>query len=281
MRSILGIVQLLFLAVVAVSPAIAGADMPWVVYYGDREPVSAFEPFDLVVLDSDVHPRLQPLLDRGKILLGYLSLGEVAGHRDHFAQVRAEGLLVRENTHWAGSWFVDLRDPRWTSRVVEDLVPAILRQGFHGLFIDTLDNAEDLERSDPQTYAGMRDAAVRLVRTIRLHYPDTLIMLNRAYLILPEVATSIDMALGESSYTDYDFATGAYDYCESALYSWQAERLEDARAANPRLELMTLDYWDPEDAAGVARIYARQRARGFAPYVATIALDRIHQEPKP
>ena len=259
----------------------ANARAAWVVYYGNSEPVAAFEPFDLVVLDSENHPRLQPLLDRGKTLLGYISLGEVGRHQAHFEAVRAEGLLGQENANWPGSFFVDLRDPRWTARVVEELVPGILEQGFHGLFLDTLDNAQEMERAEPLRHAGMTAAAVGLVRAIRLQYPDIVIMLNRAYLILPDVAAHIDLALGESALTDYDFATGVCTEAASDSYLWQAARLKAAREASPRLELLTLDYWDPEDIAGVARIYARQRAQGFAPYVATIELDRIHPEPRP
>ena len=55
--------------------------------------------------------------------------------------------------------------------------------------------------------------------------------------------------------------------------------LQAAKARRPKLRIMTLDYWDPEDAEGVSRIYREQRANGFEPYVATIKLDRIVTEP--
>jgi hypothetical protein len=45
--------------------------------------------------------------------------------------------------------------------------------------------------------------------------------------------------------------------------------------------VFTLDYWNPEDAAGIRRIYRTERANGFHPYVATIKLDRIVREPRP
>ena len=55
-------------------------------------------------------------------------------------------------------------------------------------------------------------------------------------------------------------------------------RLRAARTANPALTLATLDYWDPSDRRGVADLYARERAAGFLPYVATLALDRLLPE---
>ena len=42
-----------------------------------------------------------------------------------------------------------------------------------------------------------------------------------------------------------------------------------AREQTPSLPILSLDYWDPADAAGVREIYRRQRALGHLPYVAT------------
>jgi hypothetical protein len=38
----------------------------WVVYYGTEVPPEAFDPYDLVVLESFAHPPLQPLGDTHK-----------------------------------------------------------------------------------------------------------------------------------------------------------------------------------------------------------------------
>ena len=145
--------------------------MPWVVYYAAELPPTAFYGFDLVVFESDKHPPLEPLVDRRKKVLGYLSLGEVNESRPYFAEVKGEGLLLMENENWKGSYFVDVRDMRWTRRVIDELVPAILRRGFQGIFIDTLDNPGHLERTDAKAYAGMTEAGARLVRTLRRNFP--------------------------------------------------------------------------------------------------------------
>ena len=52
-----------------------------------------------------------------------------------------------------------------------------------------------------------------------------------------------------------------------------------AKARNPALTLTTLDYWDPSAPRQIAGLYARERAAGFRPYVATLALDRLIPEP--
>ena len=259
----------------------AGRTVPWVVYYSDEASIASFRSFDVVIFDSENHPSLQPFHDQDKTLLGYLSLGEVADYRNYFDQVKSQNILLHENQVWKGSFFVDLRDPRWTSRVIEVLIPKILDEGFQGVFLDTLDDAEHLEQSQPEHFSGMTAAAASLVKAIRLHFPHIVIMLNRAYAILPEVAMYIDMELGESVYTSYDFASETYIRVKHSDYQWQVERLRNAQELNPQIQIMTLDYWNPDDDHGIARIYAEQRANGFSPYVATIELDRIICEPKP
>lgn len=265
------------------APAVPTAADPgnWVVYYANNVPIEALASYQLVVLDSGYDGSLAALSDRGKTVLGYISLGEVERYRAHYADVRDEGILLQENEDWPGSFYVDLRDPRWTERVIVDLVPAILHRRFDGIFIDTLDNAGHLERIDPKAYAGMTKAAARLVRAIRRHFPGIKIMLNRAYEILPDVENHIDMVLGESVHADFDFENKVYRLVPDKLRRKQVELLQAAKARRPELQVMTLDYWDPDDSETIRRIYRAQRANGFLPYVATLELNRIVPEPAP
>lgn len=87
------------------------------------------------------------------------------------------------------------------------------------------------------------------------------------------------MLLGESVYTDYDFKAQIYGRVPDTLYRQQTSILQGAKEATPALRVMTLGYWDPLDAKGIAGIYAVQRASGFLPYVSTIELDKIIPEP--
>ncbi len=253
---------------------------PWMVYYGSELASSAFSSYELVVLDNENHTLVPPLVDKGKTVLAYLSLGEVEQYRPWFASVKAEGLLLSENKNWPGSFLTDLRDVRWTSRVIEGLIPAMLRRGFHGVFLDTLDNAVALERQNPEKYKGMTDAAVQLVLTIRRHYPEIKIMMNRGYEILPHVGHAIDMELGESVYSDYDFTTKKYALVETSLNQFQVSLLQDAADKFSELKIYTLDYWSPEDKKGIARIYQLQQENGFSPLVSTIGLDQIIPSPQ-
>lgn len=251
----------------------------WAVFYAAETAFETLAPFDLLVFDRLSHPPIEPLADAGKTVYGYISLGEMNRQRAEFARLQDWGILGEENPNWEGSHFVDVRDTRWVALVIEEMVPAILQRGFGGLFLDTLDNPVELERRDPVTNAGMTKAAARLIKTLKLHWPEVPIILNRGYGLLDRVVFDIDHVLGESVYADYDFATKTYRKVPQALYSEQVEILKRAQGLNPDLSILTLDYWDPADTETIAEIYRVQRENGFSPYVATVELDRIVPAP--
>jgi uncharacterized protein (TIGR01370 family) len=253
----------------------------WVVVYSEKPAIPEFRAYNLVVLDSIHHPPIRPLLEQRKTVIGYISLGEVENYRDYFKEVEKEGILYEKNPNWPDSRYIDVRDQRWTRRVVEDLVPRILHKGFQGIFIDTLDNPAELERRDPQKFKGMTEAAANLVKAIRRHHPRIHIMLNRSYEILPAVDGHIDSVLGESVFTEIDFEKKSYRLADPKVYRQQVEWLQAAKKRQPKLKIYTLDYWVPTDTAGVARIYAEQRKNGFIPYVSIKDLDRVLKEPAP
>lgn len=252
----------------------------WLVFYGADAKPERLRPYSLVVFDPDAHPSLEQFEGRSTVSLGYLSLGEVEQFRTHFPAMKAEGIVLNANPNWQESYFVDLRDPRWAKRVIEELIPQVLFQRFDGIFLDTLDNAGYLEDLDPNRFKGMREAAIHLVKAIRLHYPQIKIMLNRSFDILPETVSAIDMLLGESIYASYDFANKSYVRVSEEQYQEQLKAMQVAKSQKPSLGLYSLDYWNPDDPKAIAEIYRVQRANGLEPYVSTIGLNEIISEPR-
>ncbi|GAA3717978.1 hypothetical protein GCM10022268_28010 [Sphingomonas cynarae] len=257
----------------------AGNDWRWAVDYGARTDPAHARQYDLLVLEPDHARLLAPLRRPGALAIGYISLGEVEKRRPFAASLATAGALLAANPHWPDARYADLRHPRWRAEILDRLVPAIMARGYNGIFIDTLDNAEAMERADPIGRAGMIDAAASLVRAIHDRFPAAIIVINRGYALLPKVADAIDGVLGEAMATRWNFATRSYDRLSDDDWQWQAERLRAAKAINPALALLTLDYWDPADAAGARALYKRERAAGFVPYVSVLALDRILPEP--
>ncbi|WP_242122671.1 endo alpha-1,4 polygalactosaminidase [Sphingobium sp. Sx8-8] len=251
----------------------------WAVDYGGATDPALARNFGLLVLEPDFPRAIQPLRGPNSRILAYISLGEVHSHRPFFDELERAGALRQANPNWPDARLVDMRDPAWTKLVLDRLVPAILQKGYDGIFMDTLDNAEAMERKDPERNRGMVAGAARLVEAIRKRYPAITIMMNRGYALLPLVATQIDLVLAEAMASRWNFAERRYEMTSAEDWAWQAGRLLAAKQANPRLGLATLDYWDPQDKTTVASLYERERAAGFQPYVSTLALDRLIPEP--
>lgn len=251
----------------------------WGVDYGGVTDPAMARQFELLVLEPDFPRPIAPLRGTGSRLLGYISLGEVHGARPFVAELEKAGTLRQPNPNWPQARLVDLRDPVWTRLVLDRLIPAILQMGYDGIFMDTLDNAEAMEHQDADRNKGMVAGAARLVEAIRKRFPGITIMMNRGYAVLPMVATRIDLVLAEAMASRWSFADGRYEMTSADDWAWQAGHLLAARRVNPDLILATLDYWDPQDKATIASLYARERAAGFQPYVSTLALDRLIPEP--
>jgi polysaccharide biosynthesis protein PelA len=264
----------------ALSSCEANGEMKrWVVYYSNKEGTSAFAPYDVVVLDSRYYPPLLPLADMGKVLIGYASVGEASEDYSYFQQLKAQGLLLRPSATWKGNYYIDIRDRRWHTRFCEQIVPEILKRGFHGIFLDTLDSPLHMESDPSGQYNGMTAAAVELIKRIRRENPKVTLMLNRAYSLLIPVVDDVDIAVGESVYSTYNFDRKEYQLVDATLYRRQAEWLQSAIRRRPALKVFTLDYWSADDSEGIMRIYREQRANGFCPYVSTIDLTGIVREP--
>ena len=259
-------------------PPATGA-LRWGVDYGAAtDPVLA-RACALLVLEPHHARPIAPLRGPGSILLGYVSFGEVEHSRPYFVGLEKAGALKAANPNWPDARLADLRHPAWRAAVLDRLVHAILALGYDGIFIDTMDNAEAMERQDPVANRGMVAAGVSLIAAVRARFPKIRIMLNRGYALLPEIAPKIDYLLGEAMASRWNFTAKRYDVLSDSDWAWQAGRLRAAQARNPALTLTTLDSRDPADTKQVAALYARERAAGFSPYVATLALDRLMPEP--
>jgi polysaccharide biosynthesis protein PelA len=249
----------------------------WAVYYGSESDPGPLSGYDLLVFDPGAHPPLEPLRNAKRQLLAYISVGEVASSREYFTETAPYRLT--ENPDWPGSYGLDVRDRRWQSIVPERIAPAALSTGFTGFFLDTADTAIELERREPDRYAGMKAATIDLIRRLRKTFPRAPIMLNRGYELLPEAGSLLTYVLGESVYHTWDFAAKRYVPVAPAAYAEQVRTLRAAAEQFPGLQVLTLDYCDPRDTRKVQQIYRVQRANGFVPYVSAIELNRIHPEP--
>lgn len=136
--------------------------------------------------------RLRRRPDGGsRIVLAYLSIGEAEDYRFYWKDLRGRRSLVGPvNRRWPGNYRVRYWEPAWHDVVYRgprSYLDRILAQGFDGVFLDTVDAAEQWED------AGIADAPARmagLVRAIAEHArarrPDFLLVAQNPYRILGE-----------------------------------------------------------------------------------------------
>lgn len=251
----------------------------WAVDYGANSDPALARRYQLLVLEPDHAREIAKLRGPHSVLLGYVSLGEVEKSRPYFQDLLAAGALTKPNPNWPDARMADPRHPAWRLVLLDHIIPAILARGYNGIFIDTTDSVEAMEQAEPLENKGMIDAAAELILAIRSRFPDIQIMLNRGYAVLPQVTGAINYLLGEAMASRWNFTRNSYELLSDEDWNWQATRLRSAQSANPALRILTLDYWNSEDMDQTAALYARERKAGFLPYVATLALDHLVDEP--
>lgn len=254
------------------------ANYRWVAYYAKELPAHVFKDYDLVVFDRLYHPELSELKG-GPVMLAYISFGEVHGDTDDHALLAAQQSLISNRTKW-NSYAVDITAATWR-QILHAQVEDALARGFDGIMLDTVDSGLHLaDMQSPEKGEKAKDTAVALINELKQKHPNMKIMMNRGFDILARVAPAIDYALGESLLADTDVSSGQYHVFPPQTYMSLASQLSAARAINPRLKLLTLDYWTQDDVRGIQTLYAIHRARGFAPYVTTPDLRRHTPEPQ-
>jgi polysaccharide biosynthesis protein PelA len=257
--------------------AAAENSIRWLVFYGRTAEESILATYDIVVLDPGFQGSISRLADAGTPVCGYLSLGEIRTS-DPFLTFVDPAALLPENPDWPGTRRVDIRNPSWHLLMLDRRIPSLVSQGFTGLMFDTLDTPPHLESVDPVRYGGMREAAVALVHSIRLRWPEMALIMNRGYALLPDVVEDVDAIIAESLMTSPGCGGRGFAWADLHEVEEQLMLLDPAARRHPVLPILSLDYWDPEDTNTIAEIYRRERELGHHPYVATRSLDIIVPE---
>jgi len=249
----------------------------WVCVYSEHASPDEIRKFDLAVLDSDAHPDLSQLRNSRTILLGYISLAEVGQYRWFWTEISNQDWILDKNPNW-DSWMVDVREQSWHDFVLDRIIPRILTDGFRGLFLDTIDTAEYLEKwHTGKKTPGAQDSMIKLIREIRRRYPKIYLVGNRGFSILNEIGPYLDGVVAESIFTNVDLTNDKMQLSSADQYD---RRVRELKRARDKFHLMvfTLDYMNRSLAPEIQNIIAISRANGFVPFVSTPRLDTVYQD---
>ncbi len=255
-----------------------GSIRTWAVYYGAMpEAADDLARFDLVVIDPVRHPPLPAVKRLGALLLAYASLGEVNVHHPAYGEIKDAPWVLDTNPNWPEARRLDPRPEAYERWLLDRVVDRALDGPVHGVFLDTADTALALEEAEPARYGGVAAALERALRRVRERHPRAVIVLNAGLPLAARVGPVIDGVALESVWTDYDF--GAKRYLRRDAPAAEARAAALGAVTRGGVRGLTLEYADPGDTAWTADVLTRSRARGFVPYVATIALDRVFTTP--
>lgn len=245
-------------------------------------------PYDLVIVDysADGGPnraftpaqvaRMKKKPNGGRrLLVAYLSVGEAEDYRFYWRpgfKTRKPSWLGKENPQWRGNYKVRFWEEPWQA-ITLDYLDRIVRAGFDGAFLDTVDTFESYEEWRPTAGHEMSRFVQRLAAAARkAGGADFGIFPNNAERLLkdPPFFAAITGVVREETYygmTGDNVATPANETAK-------LERALDRLVKSGKL-VLGIDYTDrPEQ---IEKAKARSQRRGYLQYVAPRALDRLDQ----
>ena len=247
----------------------------WAVFYGDSAPLKNLQKPDLLVLEPDQPWDPTTIRRPGQIILAYLSLGEVNHSRRYYPELaEATGSLLGKDPNWPEASLVDPRSSVWRSMVLDRIAPSLFALGYDGFFLDTLDVGSYLQAKGK--YPGADRAMAKLVLGLKQRFPQAILLSNGGLSLLPETAKALSGLAVESVFTDYQFKPAKYREREARAALARQEEL-GALGTRYGLPVFVIEYAKDPDMR--KRVAAKAEAAGFIPFVTTIGLDSLGEDP--
>lgn len=210
----------------------------------------------------------------GRRVIAYLSVGEAERHRYYWQRAWRPGSpswIVAENPEWPGDHLIEYWHPGWQSIVLAYL-DRILAQGFDGVYldwVDAYDNPYAVAKEPAMVELVLRVA--RYARRCSSLGEDFGVFAHNAEALTTRYSRLTAELTGILREEVYVAATDK-PIPETERARVEAD-LSRFRASSPNKLVLTIDYANRPDLIAEAR--GRARMRGFVPYVAGVALDRL------
>ncbi|WP_420385702.1 endo alpha-1,4 polygalactosaminidase [Roseivirga sp.] len=234
------------------------------VCYGDLNP-DKIQQYKYVILESEhFNPfDVKLIRENNQQVLGYLSVGEVSQSRDYFDQIKDKTL--GKNPLW-DSYYLDLDDPK-TRNLLMGLVDKIVKKGFTGLFLDTVD-----AYGPWGAHAEKTASYVSFLSEIKAKYPGLHLMQNAGLQIVPRAKDFINSIAIESVVTDYNFDKGDYRMRRT---SESIERINDLTVVHNQfaLPIILIEYADSQSMFNKVKSQAARLKWDY--FIGNIELDRL------
>ena len=213
----------------------------------------------------------------GRLAIAYISIGEDHDRRkgdghgpggyDSTYFDRDGDKLPDKNPVW-NSYYANAASPAWRAFFLENAARLRATHGVDGFFLDTVETC--------LLYPDSREGMVTLIRELRARHPESIIVLNRGWDLLPALGDTPDGLMFESFTLSYDFDQKRYEPLPSSgldygLDVWR--RLLRPAQEKHGLVVLALDYAASADDPAVKLAYDRAATLGLVPCLSTILLD--------
>lgn len=235
--------------------------------YAAQPSMQAMQDYGVCIFDLDARVDLKNARPAGHYALAYMSLVEVHPHASSYEKAKANGLLTGGGNEDWKSDYMDVTKPAWQDYILKTLAADALEKGYDGWFLDTADSIERLKATQPEQFEQARKAMIQLIQQLRLKYPQKIIVLNRGFFMLDEVADSLDALLAEGLFQSWHPGGRHYVPVASSDREWLLGHL--SRANQKGLPIMIVDYVDPKNIQLMRKTAEQIHALGFIPFIST------------
>jgi endo-alpha-1,4-polygalactosaminidase (GH114 family) len=171
-------------------------------YYGRGE-ADRLARYDVAVVEPKGQSPgdLKKLQASGTLVVAYVSVMEVASYDPELAWLKEDDFLridgERARNDEYGTTLVSLSSARWRGLVHHRIGTLLLRDGYDGIFLDTIGNVEWETLGDRTT--SERAAAVGLVRELREAFPSHVFIQNNGVVrLFTDTARYVDAVCWEN-----------------------------------------------------------------------------------
>lgn len=248
--------------------------------YSETPDMAVLREYDVCILAAEAKVDVEALSGTGieqgrgrRVVLGYASLVEVRpGTKEAEAAERRGIPTVSRNAAW-NTAILDITHPAWSAWVLEDLVGPALAKGFDGVFLDTIDSAVHIAPGKSAKADASHAALVKIIHQMRKRHPETKIIINRGFALVPEVAKQIDGMLIESLLQTWDGAQKTYAAVKKSDTEWLMRPVVQCQQHG--LPVFIVDYMAAGDHALAESTAKRIAQLGCIPFVSTPDLQGI------
>ena len=241
------------------------------VFYGANLPTDILSQYNRIIVEPDnvKTKELLALRAKGSSVFAYVSIGEVNPSRKWYKKIKPKWVLG-DNKIW-DSKVMDLASPGWQNFLIDTVISKLWKEGYRGLFLDTMDSFHIFAKSKDQKEKQTK-ALASLMQKISKRYPKIRFISNRGFEVLASIGKPLEGVVAESLYASWDNEKKLYQETPKNDQDWLINKLTDIKK-ELSVDIIIIDYAKPSNREKAKTIAKRITQQGFIPWVSIPSLD--------